>query len=361
MKKKIKDNVLLIIIGIFCGMVTIAFEPYLHIEEFSLDIFVYICVFLFLNFLLHVVVHEGGHCLFGGLCGFKFISFRIASYMWVNTETGIKFKRLKMAGTGGQCLMMPTEPDYMRYMVYNLGGGFANLLVVFLAILIGAIIPDQLVGIICYTNIIVGLLSALTNLVPLDIGVPNDGYNAYCMMKDRRCVNSLYQQLMLSKEFAEGKRIEEIDEKYFTLYDHADLSNPLNTCIEANRGSRLISQKKFSEAKECLENLLKEELTQIYDQSIRVDLLFIELLTNPSSEKLNEKLDKKFMDKMTKDRSNLSALLVQYGIDLLLNQDEEASMIDLKYYLDACKTYPYTGLVEDCEEYRSWIEERKVK
>ena len=41
---------------------------------------------LYLLLILQIVVHEGGHLVFGLLSGYRFSSFRVASFMWIKQE-----------------------------------------------------------------------------------------------------------------------------------------------------------------------------------------------------------------------------------------------------------------------------------
>lgn len=66
-----------------------------------------------LAFQMQVIVHEGGHLLFGLLCGYRFLSFRIGSLMLIKTGEGFRIRRFTLKGTGGQCLMIP--PERKRY------------------------------------------------------------------------------------------------------------------------------------------------------------------------------------------------------------------------------------------------------
>ena len=89
----------------------------------------YLCWMVF--YFVQVVVHEAGHLVFGLLTGYQFSSFRIGSFMWVKLEGKLKLKRYSLAGTGGQCLMAPPEmvDGKVPYVLYNLGGCLANLIV----------------------------------------------------------------------------------------------------------------------------------------------------------------------------------------------------------------------------------------
>lgn len=358
--KKIKTVLVQLLMGLFLGLFLGGFlVSMFELERFGIDIMIYFLIMAVVAYILQIIIHEGGHCLFGLLNGFEFISFRIGSYMWVKDHGKIKFKRYQLTGTGGQCLMEPTQPDLKAYCLYCAGGGICNLLATLIFLILGILFGDMLFRIFCFCMIGLGLLTGLLNLIPIDAEVPNDGYNIYCMLKEKESVQSIYQQLMLAKEFADGKRWNEIDGKLFELYEGADLTNPLNTCIEANKGSRLLALKKYDEAKECLENLYQKDISMIYRSCVIYDLVLIELLTSQDIN-VDKYLDEKMKKRMNGDKSDISSLLDQYGIDLLVNKDEEQAKVDLKYFNDACKTHPYEGIVEDTKEFVKLLEERKM-
>ena len=80
--------------------------------------------------MLVIIIHEAGHLVFGLLSGYRFVSFRVMSLMWIKRDGRLRLKRLTLAGTGGQCLMAPPEMVNGRFPVvlYNLGGAIMNLL-----------------------------------------------------------------------------------------------------------------------------------------------------------------------------------------------------------------------------------------
>ena len=91
--------------------------------------FVGLFVFIYVAFFFHIIIHEAGHLVFGLLTGYKFSSFRVASFMWLKEDGKLKLKRLSIAGTGGQCLMTPPDmkDGKMPLVLYNLGGSFLNI------------------------------------------------------------------------------------------------------------------------------------------------------------------------------------------------------------------------------------------
>lgn len=358
MTKKIKATMIQIGVGIIIGLILgILSGTILEENLFEMKTMLYFMVMFLVSFLLHIVIHEGGHFLIGYFFGFEFVSFRIGSYMWVNDNGKIHFKRYHLAGTGGQCLMNPPLPQLKGYLLYLLGGGVCNLVVALVCLLLCFVTSDLLFNIFCFSNVAVGLLIGLLNLIPMDLGIPNDGYNAYCLVKEPSSIHSLYRQLVIAKELADGKKLEEMDGSLFDSYDGADVLNPLNTCIEVNCGERMIHQGRWVEAKETFEYLFEQNITEVYKNEIIYQLVLLEILLNEHPD-VDQFLTKKMKKKMSADKTNISSLLAQYGIELVVNKNEEQAMIALKYLNDVYKTYPYRGELESIKELQRKVEER---
>ena len=66
-------------------------------------------LYYYVTMLLHTVIHEGGHMVFGLLTGYRFLSFRVLSFTIVKKDGKLIRKKLKVPGTLGQCLMYPPE------------------------------------------------------------------------------------------------------------------------------------------------------------------------------------------------------------------------------------------------------------
>ena len=128
-KEKKKTNVpwLQLIVGAVLGVffAEIIFSTTRSLEWFAVGFFS-----LILSFYLHIILHEGGHLVAGLASGYKFVSFRIGSVLWIKIQGKIRRKRLSLPGTGGQCLLDPPAMDGGRFpaVLYNLGGGLANLI-----------------------------------------------------------------------------------------------------------------------------------------------------------------------------------------------------------------------------------------
>ena len=100
----------MVLIGAVCGFVMVG-----YLDRYGADMslsrlllsLVGLFVGMYAAMFFHMIVHEAGHLVFGLLTGYKFSSFRILSFLWQKEDDGLKLKRLKVAGTAGQCLMAP--------------------------------------------------------------------------------------------------------------------------------------------------------------------------------------------------------------------------------------------------------------
>ena len=101
---------------------------------------------------VQLIIHELGHLIFGLLSGYKFSSFRIGNLMLLKTGGKLKIKKLKIAGTAGQCLMSPPDmkDNKMPVIAYNLGGAILNLLSCLLFFIIYFYNKENVYISICY-------------------------------------------------------------------------------------------------------------------------------------------------------------------------------------------------------------------
>ena len=132
--------------------------------------------------LIQIILHEAGHLLFGLLTGYRFCSFRIFNLMWVKADGRVQFRKLSIAGTGGQCLMDPPDlkDGKMPVMLYNFGGAIVNLVTAVICAGLSFLVPFRsLAWTILMIFAVIGLAFALMNGLPCRMGpVNNDGKNA---------------------------------------------------------------------------------------------------------------------------------------------------------------------------------------
>lgn len=211
-----------------------------------------------------LLFHEMGH-LFGGImCGYRFGFFRIGSRAlcrgrkrilsvedeveedddddyddddeddddddeYEEGEKAFMLRHYKMAGSWGQCFMLPPRGvpyNRVSYKMYLLGGGIANLVALPFASLF--LIPFQstwyVVAIFCF----ISLLFALGSLIPFMYhGKPNDAYAVKLCKEDPECLRAYLNHLCILGEYAKGKSVAEMPAPWF--YEKFSLSERMTT------------------------------------------------------------------------------------------------------------------------------------
>ena len=142
MKKKKREGeggrllgiVIYLLIGAASGLLIVRFIDHFTGPDVTIGqeilIFGLLMLSVYAAMLLQIIIHEGGHLVFGLATGYRFSSFRILSWMLVKEDGKLRFRHLSLAGTGGQCLMTPPDlkDGTMPFLLYNFGGSIMNLL-----------------------------------------------------------------------------------------------------------------------------------------------------------------------------------------------------------------------------------------
>ncbi|MBP3351328.1 MAG: hypothetical protein J6L65_02870 [Lachnospiraceae bacterium] len=187
-------------------------EPFPVPDGFGFLYFVALFVFYLVTTVLHTIIHEGGHLVFGLLSGYEFLSFRVMSFTIVKKDGKLAVKKFKLLGTLGQCLMYPPEwkeGENYPYLAYNLGGGIFNIIFSILAIPLfftGSSLLGWMAGIFIFT----GAIFAISNLIPMTVGIPNDGKNALDCKRSPVAQKAFYLQLKLNTDLSDGIRLSDL-------------------------------------------------------------------------------------------------------------------------------------------------------
>lgn len=236
-----------------------------------------------ISLFLHIILHEGGHLVCGLLSGYRFVSFRAGSIVLVRQKDGFRLKSFSIPGTGGQCLLDPPEPEGDgRYpcVLYNLGGGLANVLFSILA-LAGVCFwkESAMAKAVLIPFAVVGVYLAVTNLLPLKLGgVANDGYNIKSFRENPESARALWVQLRVNRlQQTDGLRLSEMPAEYFDIQEGA-CADPLIDGLRLFQFQRLEDEGRFVEARACGAALLERKgLLAIYRNMLQAELLFLEL------------------------------------------------------------------------------------
>ena len=251
---------------------------------------------------LHIVLHEAGHLLMGLATGYRFSSFRIGSIAFVRREGRIGIRRYKLAGTGGQCLMLPPEVPAERvpFFWYNAGGVVMNIVVALLAlVMLKTCDLSMWWSEWSMMMVIVGLFLAVVNGVPMRPGgMQNDGMNILMLYRKPEKRKDLMHQLQIAAAATEGKRASEMPAEWFDSDPMDDPKDLIRLASRLNHQARLIDQGRFVEAHAAVADLLVhfDELPQIVRFELAGEYVFTELLTTGRKEIVEKYWTKKQAD-----------------------------------------------------------------
>ena len=345
----------MMLIGAICGFIMVWYidnpsaDTPLYQEILSLaGLFLGMYVALF----FHMIVHEAGHLVFGLMTGYKFCSFRIASFMWLKENGKLKMKRLTLAGTGGQCLMTPPDmkDGKIPLVLYNLGGSFIN-------IIIGALF---LVGYLIFSDIpflspillifaVVGFMTAMVNGIPMRMGtVDNDGYDAFALSRNKEAVEAFWVQLKVAEQSSKGVRLKDMPAEWFAVPTDEAMKNSMVAVRGVFTCNRLMDEEKFEEADITMAHLLEIDsgIVGLHRNLMMCDRIYVELIGENRSETIESmitKEQKKFMKAMKRFPS---VLRTQYVLALLSEKDAARAEAIKNEFEKVAKTYPYAQDIE---------------
>ena len=352
-KKKIGQiliPVCFVLIGAVCG---ILFMKYLDRPETAgtsgggkiltiLVALVSMCAAL----ILQIIIHEAGHLVFGLLTGYKFISFRVYSFMWMKDNDRIRFKRMSIAGTGGQCLMAPPDlkDGKMPVQLYNYGGAIMNLIASAISGGLSLLCPaGSLFRPFLLMMLVTGIAYALMNGLPLRMSLANnDGRNAWDLARSPEAVRAFWTTMKMNELSARGVCLRDMPEEWFAVPDEEGMKNGITSSLGAVACSRLMEQGRFEEADALMERLLSQNngIPGVLRKMLVCDRIYVELIrgNRPEAlEALRTKDQLKFMKSMKKYPS---VLRTEYAYALLAEKDPEKAQTVMEAFEKAARTYP---------------------
>ena len=317
-----------------------------------------------LEYFILTAIHEGGHLLFGLISGYRFSSYRIGGLMWIKLPDGIKLRRMSIAGTGGQCLMIPPKQKNGKIPVflYNLGGAFANL--VMAIILFAACFALKKLPILPEIMIMGGTISlimAVFNGLPLKVGgIANDGMNALSLRKDVYANEAFNKQLLINAEQTRGTRLSDMPTEWFELSEGADMNNPLCATIPAFYCNRLMDEGRFDETEKSIIALINGDngLMGMYRGLLISDLIYCLLLKGEKDRaaKYYTKEQRSFMNAL---RGLPGILRTEYALAICEIEGSQSAKKIKKGFDKTIKKYPYQSDAELEKRLISLIEEKE--
>lgn len=287
MKKLMKTSGSILLLASIGGVIGYSAGYLIAINDlhFSrLDVIIF-SLALIISYILHIIIHEAGHGIFGKLTGYKMISYRIFSFMWVWQKDGsIAYRRFKVPGTLGQCLMAPPlyEKGHFPFRFYLLGGVLTNL--IFSAIVGILFLPHSLVAV---AFVLTGVFIAITNILPMGF---NDGMSLKIASsgEDQRCL--LYIEFEANHQLNQGKTYLELPETFFELIPAKPRHTYFNDYQQFLRIARFSEEHNWSALNEQLESLWKrlDGMIPLYQIEIKKELIFSLSLSNTADQRLSQ-------------------------------------------------------------------------
>ena len=318
-----------------------------EILKSMLLLYIAVVVIIYLAMTVQTIVHEGGHLVFGLLTGYRFLSFRIFSFMLLKTDGKLKLKRLSLAGTAGQCLMAPPDlkDGKLPVLLYNFGGAIMNLL--FSALFFGLSFlasSNFLLSVLLRITAVMGTAMALINGIPMQVGpINNDGKNAFSLMKDKEAVRAFWIQLKVNEELAKGVSLKEMPSEWFEVPDEKGMKDGLIAVLGVLAENRLMDERKFAEAKALASRLLSEGsgIVGLHRCLLACDLMYIEAIGENRKDVISGLLTKEQQKLMKSMKTALSVLRTAYALDLLYREDEALAEKTGKKIEKVAAKYPY--------------------
>ena len=247
-------------------------------------------------FILHIIIHEGGHLVAGLLTGYRFVSFRIFSLTLIRKDGRYQWRNFSLGGTGGQCLMAPPlrplEEIDTRW--YNLGG-----------------------------------LLAFINGIPMKLsGVNNDGYNLLFLEKTPDDKRRLCQMLEANANIQNGMQPKEMPDEMFPAEEQVNWKDGLQVNWQLMVVARLENQHRWEEAYALLQEGLaqKQHIAALFQQELTLEMVFVCLATGRIEEarQLYTERLRKYVKQFMKTHS--SKQRIHFATTLLLDGNREEAL-----------------------------------
>ena len=363
--------ILCIIVGAIFGYTGVeVFDKSMAISD-SLGVKIVILIAVLISFFIavyiQIIVHEGGHYVFGKLTGYKFSSFRIGSIMFIRENGRVTRKKFTIAGTGGQCLMSPPEykDDSYPYILYNLGGSIANIFFGILCWGLYKVVPNvPVLSTFLYALCAIGLLFAVINGVPMKTaGIANDGYNIISMTKDSEARKAFWIQLQVNAVQTSGIRLRDMPEQWFRWPEESKIKNPLIGGVAVFCCNYYHDIHDFKKARELTAYLLEKDLglLEIYKNELRCELLFYEIMGECRMEIIKGLYTKQLQKYIKITSSYVSRKRLLYAYELLVTKNQQEVDRVLTDFEVVAKTYPYKPEIEGERELLEMINMKSLE
>lgn len=317
-------------------------------------------VTIFASVLFSVITHELGHLIAGLLTGYRFVSFRIFSFMLVRSEGKWKIRRMSVPGTGGQCLMAPPRKknSYYPFALYNLGGillcGYLSLFII-----IGAMfIPNGTVRLFAVVFGIFSFYLNSVNAIPTKgKSMVNDATNLKMALKSDAARLALWNQLEYVSLHAQNVRTADMPEELFALPDKKELSNPLVIWQVIAAVERAEDLGEFEKARDIVSFALNNApfIFPLYKSVLQLEAIYLDSVLKAEPRNADEYY--KQIQKMPALQNLTSFHRASYAYLLLRQKDTAGAEKALSDYQKKIKKAPFPAEAAFEEQQLTYIQQ----
>lgn len=295
-------------------------------------------------------LHEVGHLIGGLITGYKFVSFRIGSFILIKNKTGkLEIKRMNVLGTGGQCLMCPPDVpiEECPYKLYHLMGGIMNLVVGMICLILSILLPKGMLNFYLFEiSAILNFMFGITSLIPARInGIQNDGYNFIDLEKNQFAKKASNLVLTMNALLTVADSCDDLPEKIvdelmsidFTKEDltNAIIANAYNyqaalLCVKGDYEKAYETQKYISENSDILE---------IFRNEAKCECLFYEIINDSGADVIDARYDKNLQKYIKATAIYPSRQRLMYSYYKLYKKDEKKAAECMKKLEKMIDTY----------------------
>lgn len=305
-------------------------------------------IFLALFFMLfHIIIHEGGHMVMGLATGWKYCSFRVGNITLVKRDGKLEWKKTTVAGTGGQCLMIPPEcePTKCPFFLYLLGGGLFNIVTGGIAFGIGMLtggIPQVILNIFA----IMGIGTGLSNLFPAKLGgTNNDGYQIFIELpkngEAKKYMCCLLSANAILMENDSTKALPENIRNIILSLDGEDCSNTSVTNLLFFKNTILQEEGRYEEAREIFRKVAENpDALQIFKNEANCELMYYEIMDECRAEEIDKLYDKKLQEYIKATALYPSRKRLMYAYYLIYKGDKAEADKEYEALLKTAKSHP---------------------
>ncbi len=359
-RNKYLSGLLFMLIGAACGVLMAIYLEAISKSDMPLGEYIFVfCLMLIAMYVaafLQIIIHEAGHLVFGLMSGYRFLSFRIGNLMWIKENEKIRFRKMSLVGTDGQCLMCPPDmkDGKIPFFLYNLGGSFMNIISSLIFAGVYFLCKEiRYLSFFLLLMSVVGIGVAFMNGVPMQLGsVDNDGYNAKSLGKSSAALRSFWVQMKISEQIAKGLRLKEMPEEWFGIPEEDEMQNSMTAAMAVFYENRLMDQHEFEEAGKLIDQLcsMNTAIVGLYNNLLACDRLYCELIGDKDEQVINNLRTKEQLKFMKQMKKFPSVLRTEYTFSLLYEKDM-AKANQIKEQFEKCTaTYPYTSDIESERE-----------